>query len=286
MTRRKNDVIGWLSYFFTTTTNYKMNQVLMLFQNASNLYGQGKLHCARTEFVAALAGFISFKSESFGNREGVEQALKSYHIKKQVNGSDLFGGTMALPVLNIDHEHNRCVASDFPFVHLPLDEQNETTSASSIGVFDGIIPPGSNLIRSLEALGAVLIYNLAVVTHVIGLMDSENAILFIVDKAFSLYEQTQSLLVVWYSLPSISDDIDILTVLNAALIGNMSQICRDYYRNSVAANQLIQSLERIVMKWEEEIISNDKRGTESYLGHFASQVQLSHFFNVQPAPSA
>jgi hypothetical protein len=74
------------------------------------------------------------------------------------------------------------------FVHLPLNECHSEARSLYLGNFDGIIPLGFDVVRSNDdAFFAILIYNIAVVTHMIGLSESESCPLIMLGKAMSFY---------------------------------------------------------------------------------------------------
>jgi hypothetical protein len=74
-------------------------------------------------------------------------------------------------------------------------------------------------------------------------------------------------------------------VLKAALLGNMAQIYRDYYLNTMIENHLIQNLNSIVGTWKGKNILKGTE-TEHYFNHFALHVNLSQHFKIQTTPSA
>jgi hypothetical protein len=74
------------------------------------------------------------------------------------------------------------------FVHLPLNECHSEARSLYLGNFDGTIPLGFDVVRSNDdAFFAILIYNIAVVTHMIGLSESESCPLIMLGKAMSFY---------------------------------------------------------------------------------------------------
>jgi hypothetical protein len=260
-----------------------MREIIDLYRKAADQYTKGNLIQARTGFFAIISIVRSYDGDMASRRETGE-----YYDCDVIPTNDKVSSQLSLCPLRKpieDANQIRCTFSSNEFLHFPSNETHSTITSRYIGFFDGIVPLSNDVIYSIESLVAVLIYNLAVVTHSIGLCKSNDCQSFLFDKTRQLYSQAQSLLDIWFTKSSSSIDLGLFTLINAAINSNMAQIYRDYFLDTKIADRLIHNLKIIIDLWREECFPEDMI-PDRYFDLFASHIQFSQHLNIQTAPIA
>jgi hypothetical protein len=267
-----------------------MIEILTLFQEATVHYRLGHVHDARIGFVAVIQKLKSLNTEGVSHGEIYDELQRC--LTKMVtdesrasNTKDSYLCQQQLLRSKPQQQDSTTTTDQLDFMHFQSNDIHSTITFPQIGFFDGLVPLSNKAIDSIDFLGAVLIYNLAVTTHVTALSKSDDFQSLIFDKALHLYGQAQSLLDTCYSKTDDSFDMGFYTLLKAAIIGNMAQIYRDCFLNIKVSDILIENLKRIVAYWIEDCILDDTI-PEHYLDLFASHVRLSPYLNIQTSPAA
>jgi hypothetical protein len=270
--------------FYAAANN--MKKIYDLYREATVKYRQGYFYNARICFIVIIQKLKVLKPGIVFHRE-VENELRSHTVTKTIRNSietsqtnslhpyQLLASSFQNPIDSDDHG-----VSNLDFVHL----QSSIISPQN-GFFDGILPLSHDTVESIESFISAVIYNLAVVSHAIGLSRSEDCQSVLFGKTMHLYTQAQLLVNTWYARTGQDVDVGIFTLIEAAITNNMAQIYRDYFLNTEKFDEMTQNLKRIVHFWSEVCIPYDMM-PENYYDFFASNVRLSRRICHRTAPAA